>query len=145
MKNTFFIVWGLLTILFPLAAYGDDGEYASKQSVAPLLLQVNVRPALANPGTIVIFEVNFVDDPGDLNGGAAIITDSRGNYYQGLISDAKKSSGVFITSIQLSPLVKPGELLFDVSVVDLAGNLSNSVFVTVTVLQSKTMKSKQQG
>ena len=134
MKNTQLIVCVFLLLLIPLSGYGvEDGNSKNKNN-APILSNITARPNPVNPGAIIVFEITFVDESGDLNGGTAVITDSKGNLYHGIVSDAKGTSGTLITFILLDSLVKPGELLFDVSIVDLAGNLSNPVFAMITVL-----------
>ena len=95
------------------------------------------RPDQANPGAIIIFDIDFVDIPGDLNGGTAFVTDSQGNNLQGVVSNAEGTSGTLVTSIQLSPLVTSGLLTFEVFVQDRAGNSSNTVFVTITIFKVK--------
>jgi hypothetical protein len=112
----------------------DGGGGPTGPSDAPTLLGITVNPLQANPGAIIIFSIEFTDISGDLNGGTAVITDSQGNSYQGLVSNAGGVSGTLTTSITLHPLVTPGDLLFDIFVLDLAGNSSNKVFVNITVL-----------
>lgn len=134
MKNTQTIVCVFLLLLIPVSGYGAEDGNSTNQSHAPILSKIHVRPNPVNPGAIIVFEITFVDESGDLNGGTAMITDSRGNSYHGVVSDAKGTSGTLITFILLDSLVTSGELLFDVSIVDRAGNLSNPVFVMITVL-----------
>ena len=134
MENTRIIVCVFLLLLIPLSGYSVEDGNSTNQSNAPILSKIHVRPNPVNPGAIIVFEITFVDESGDLNGGTAVITDSRGNSYHGVVSDAKGTSGTLITSILLDSLVTPGELLFAVSVLDLAGNLSDPMFVTITVL-----------
>jgi hypothetical protein len=134
MKHTRIIIYILLLLLIPLSGYGAEDGNPKNQNNAPILSKIHARPNPVNPGAIIVFEITFVDEPGDLNGGTAVITDSRGNSYHGVVSDAKGRSGTLITFILLDSLVTPGELLFDVSIVDLAGNLSNPVSVMITVL-----------
>lgn len=101
----------------------------------PVLSNVKVRPKTAHPGATIIFEIDFVEVPGgDLNGGIATITDSQGNVYEGLISDAKGTTGTCITSIKLSPLVKPGEIMFSIFGVDVKENSSNTVYAKIDIL-----------
>lgn len=134
MKYTRIIICVFLLLLIPLSGYGAEDGNSTNQNHAPVLSKITARPNPVNPGAIIVFEVTFVDEPGDLNGSTVMITDSRGNSYHGVVSDAKGTSGTLITFILLDSLVTPGELLFDVSIVDRAGNLSNPVFVTITVL-----------
>jgi hypothetical protein len=112
----------------------DGGGGPTGPSDAPTLLGVTVNPLQANPGAIIIFSIDFTDISGDLNGGTAVITDSQGNSYQGLVSNASGISGTLTTSITLHPLVTPGSLFFDIFVLDLAGNASNIVHPSITVL-----------
>ena len=134
MKLTQIILVGFLVVVVVMVTgCGDDGG-PTGPSNAPILSEVIVNPPQANPGAIIIFSINFVDIPGDLNGGTAVITDSQGNSYQGLVSNAEGTAGMLTTSITLSPLVTPGELLFNIFVLDRAGNASNTVFVTILVI-----------
>lgn len=133
MKNNVFLI-GLIVVFLSIAGCdGGGGGGPTGPANAPVISNPRVRPNPANPGATLIFEIDFVDVPGDLNGGRAVITDNQGNNYQGLVSNAEGTSGVLVTSIQLSPLVSPGELLFTVYVVDLAGNSSQPVYVTLIV------------
>ncbi|MBD3305922.1 hypothetical protein GF339_06045 [candidate division KSB3 bacterium] len=128
-------VLGILLVGLVLGLGGCDGGGGGPTGPtnAPVLSNITARPNPANPGATIIFEIGFVDVPGDLNGGTAVVTDSQGNSYQGLVSNAEGTSGTLVTSIALSPLVTPGDLLFNVFVIDLAGNSSNTVFVTITI------------
>lgn len=134
MKRTWISISVFLLLLMPVSGYGAEDGNSTNQSHAPILSDITARPNPVNPGAIIVFEITFVDEPGDLNGSTAVVTDSRGNSYHGVVSDARGTSGTLITFILLDSLVTAGELLFDVSIVDRAGNLSNPVFVTITVL-----------
>ncbi|MDY0092535.1 MAG: hypothetical protein RBT80_07520 [Candidatus Vecturithrix sp.] len=130
-KNIFFI--GLFVIMLTISGCDSGGGGPTGPTNAPILSNPTVRPNPANPGATLIFEIGFVDVPGDLNGGTAVITDNQGNNYTGLVSNAEGTSGVLVTSIWLSTLVRSGELLFTIYVVDLAGNSSQPVYVTLLV------------
>ena len=127
------IFYLLLLVFITVTGCSDSGGGLTGPSNAPVLSNIIARPNPASPGATIIFEINFVDIPGDLNGGTAFITDSQGNNYQGLVSNAEGTSGTLVTSIVLSLLVTPGQLTFDVFVQDLAGNPSNTVLITITI------------
>jgi hypothetical protein len=127
------IVCVLLLFLLPITGCSDGGSGPTGPENAPILSNVYAQPNPANPGATVVFQINFVDFPGDLNGGVAYITDSQGNNYQGLVSNANGTSGTLVTSITLSTLVTSGQLTFDIFVQDLSGNSSNTVIVSITI------------
>jgi hypothetical protein len=111
-------------------------SYEKKEIVnTPKFSKVAVRPTSVHPGATIILEIDFIEAPdGDLNGGTAMISDSQGNIYEGIISDAKGSSGTCITSIKLSPLVKPGEIVLSIFGVDSKEHTSNTIHATLNVL-----------
>ncbi len=124
----------LLVVILSITGCSDGGGGPTGPSNAPILSTVTVNPPQANRGAIIIFSIDFVDIPGDLNGGTAVITDSQGNNYQGIVSNAEGTAGTLTTSITLSPLVASGDLLFNIFVFDQAGNASNTVFTTIVVI-----------
>lgn len=130
-KNIFFI--GLIVILAAITGCDSGGGGPTGPANAPVISNSRVRPNPAPSGATLIFEIDFVDVPGDLNGGTAVITDNQGNNYQGLVSNASGTGGTLVTSITLSPLIRPGTLQFTIFVVDLAGNSSNFDYAEITV------------
>ncbi|GAK58704.1 hypothetical protein U27_05679 [Candidatus Vecturithrix granuli] len=131
-KNIFFI--GLIVILAAITGCDSGGGGPTGPVNAPVIQNSRVRPNPAFPGATLVFEIDFVDVPGDLNGGTAVITDNQGNNYQGLVSNANGTGGTLVTSITLSPLLRSGtSLQFTIFVVDLAGNSSNFDYAEITV------------
>ena len=124
---------GLLVMVMSLTGC-DTGGGPTGPTNAPVLTAVTANPQQAYPGAIIIFSIVFTDIPGDLNGGTAVITDNRGGNYQGAVSNAEGTSGTLTTSIELSPLITTGQVVFSIYVVDRAGNPSNIVPVTITIL-----------
>lgn len=96
--------------------------------------QMTARPNPANPGSVIVFEMNFVENVENLKDGSVVITDSQGNSYRGQLSGTDDASGNFVTSIRLSPLLEAGELLFEVLILDQSGNLHKTklLFITIT-------------
>ena len=129
------LMWCLLLIvLIVITGCGDSGGGPTGPVNPPTLSTIAANPNPANSGAIIVFNIDYVDVDGNLNGGTSFITDSQGNNYQGLVSNAEGTSGRLVTSVTLSPLVTPGQLLFNVFVQDRAGNSSNTVFTTITIL-----------
>jgi hypothetical protein len=128
------LLWSLVGILCLTGCDGGGGP--TGPSNAPVLSNIRVNPSQVNQGTgvTIVFSIDFVDIPGDLNGGPVVITDSQGNRYESVVSDAVGTAGTLITSIQLSQWVPPGEVLLTIYVWDLAGNQSNPGYVTITVI-----------
>lgn len=128
------VVVGVLFMMLFVGMTGCDngGGGTTSPANAPVLSTVVVRPNPASPGSTIVFEINFVDVPGDLNGETAFISDGT-NTYQGLISNAEGGSGTLVTSMTLSPLLSPGNLVLSIFVQDRAGNTSNKVYVTLSV------------
>ena len=124
----------LLFVLILITGCGGGGGGPTGPVNPPTLSTITANPDPANPSAIIIFNIDYVDVDANLNGGTSFITDSQGNNYQGLVSNAEGTSGTLTTSITLSPLVTPGPLLFNVFVQDRAGNSSNTVFTTITIL-----------
>jgi hypothetical protein len=127
------VVLGMLWI----AGCPGGGVGPTGPTYAPVLSTVTANPTRANPGAIIIFSIDFVDIPGDLNGGTAVINIQGSSYQetvQSLVSNATGTAGTLTTSVELSPLVPRGDLQFSIFVVDLAGNSSNIVFVTITIV-----------
>ena len=134
MKRIFFLCFSLFVLFGPGCDGGGGGPTGPAN--APILdpQSVRVNPQQANPGSIIIFSIDFVDVPGDLNGGAVVITDNQGFRYDGIVSNAEGTAGTLTTSITLSPLVRPGDLLFTILVFDRAGNQGTIVYANIVVL-----------
>ena len=127
------LVCGLVVVLL-LAGCTDSGGGPTGPTNAPILTNVTVTPSPAHAGSIIIFAIDYTDISGDLNGGTAVITDNQGFRYNGGVSNAADTSGTLTTSVELSPLVRVGDLLFTIFVIDRAGNQSNLVYAAVTVI-----------
>ena len=100
----------------------------------PDLAEIHAQPDPVNPGAMVLLRIQFLDSPGDLNGGMVVVTDSQGNSYHQPITQADVSSGGITSSLTLSPLAASGELLLQVVVFNEDGHSSNAGFVTLKVL-----------
>ena len=101
----------------------------------PDLAHIHAQPDPVNPGAVVLLQIQFLDSPGNLNGGTVVVTDSQGNSYHQPITQADlSSSGGITSSLTLSPLVASGELLLQVVVFNEDGHSSNAGFVTLKVL-----------
>ena len=124
--------------LFILSSAGCDGDGGGPTgpAAAPILYQESVRVDRpeAYPGSIIIFSIDYVDASGDLNGGAVVVTDNQGFRYDGTVSNAERTAGTLTTFITLSPLVRPGDLVFTIFVFDRAGNQGTTVYATIVVL-----------
>jgi len=134
MKRILFLCLSLF-VLFSIGCGGGGGGPTGPAN-APILDQQSVRvnPSPANPGSIIIFLIDFVDVSGDLNGGAVVVTDNQGFRYDGFVSNAEGTAGTLTTSITLSLLVRPGDLVFTILVFDRAGNQGTIVYATIVVL-----------
>jgi len=127
----------LLVVVMPVAGCTDTGGGPTVPSNdAPILSNARVDSLEKNPGAIVIFSIDFVDVDGNLNGGTAVITDNQRFRYDNNsgVNNAVGTAGILTISIELSPLVAPGELVFYIYVQDQAGNPSNQVTATITIL-----------
>ena len=120
--------------VFILAGCGGDGDSPTGPETPPQLLEGGtVSPNPANPGADIILSIPFVDVTGTLNGGIAYITDSQGNSYEGLISNATGTSGTLNTTFQLSVLVQPGEVMLTIFVKNQNGQSSSNAYISLTV------------
>ena len=133
MKNRWLLGLVVLVVLTQFTGCGGGGGGPTDPSTAPVLSGIAVRPNPANAGANMILEIQYVDVNADLNDGIAYITDSQGYSYTGQVSNAPGTSGTLVTTFALHPLVKPGQLLFNIFVQDRSGNSSNTVYVTITV------------
>lgn len=135
MKRIFFLCLPLF-ILLGAAGCDNGGAGPTGPAEAPILYQESVRVdrSEAYPGSIIIFSIDFFDASGDLNGGSVVVRDSQGFLYNGTVSNAETTAGTLTTFITLSPLVRPGDLVFTIFVFDRAGNQSTTVYATIKVL-----------
>ena len=135
MKRILFLCLSLF-VLFSVGCDGGGGGGPTGPANAPILdpQSVTVNPSQARPGAIIIFSVDFVDVPGDLNGGSVIVTDSQGFRYDAVVSNAEGTVGTLTTFITLSLLASPGDVVFTIYVFDRAGNQGTTVYAEIIVL-----------
>jgi hypothetical protein len=138
MKKYAVLVWLLLTMLSVAGCPAGGGGPTGPANVAPTLTDVTTSASAqgVHRGELLIFFIGFVDLSGDLNGGPAVVTDDEDNRYDNLfVSNAESTSGTLTITITVSNLLTPNKQhLFTIVVFDQAGNLSNSVSASVTVL-----------
>lgn len=135
MKRRFLVCAGVLLALFVLTGCPTtDGPTGPAN--APILSEpVAVNPSPVNAGQTVILSIIFVDIPGDVNGGIAMVYDSQNNItYPNLpVSAQEVTSGTLTIALPLNPLVRSGSWLHSVFIYDRAGNQSNQVNAMVIV------------
>ena len=102
----------------------------------PNLSDVSTSAAAVHRGELLIFFIGFVDLSGDLNGGAAVVTDDQNYRYENLsVSNAAGTSGTLTITITVNNLLTPNKAhLFTIVVFDRASNQSNTVYATVNIL-----------
>ena len=115
---------------------GNTGGPTGPISSAPTLSQVTTSASQIHRGELLIFYIAFVDLSGDLNGGAAVVTDDQNYRYDNLfVSNAEGTSGTLTITITVNNLLTPGkDHLFTIVVFDRAGNQSDTVYATVNIL-----------
>ncbi len=115
---------------------GNTGGPTGPSIAAPNLSEVSTSAAAVHRGELLILYIAFVDLSGDLNGGAAVVTDDQNYRYENLfVSNAEGTSGTLTITITVNNLLTPGkDHLFSVVVFDRAGNQSNTVYATINVL-----------
>jgi hypothetical protein len=135
MKRRLLVCTGLLLVLFALTGCPTTTGPTGPASAPILSEPVTVNPSPVNVGQTVIFSINFVDIPGDVNGGTATVFDSQNNIaYNNLpVTAPEATSGTLTIAMPLNPLVRSGSWLHSIIVYDRAGNPSNQVFPTVVV------------
>ena len=135
MKSRFLVCAGVVFVLLVLAGCSPtDGPTGPAN--APILSEpVVVNPSPVNAGQTVIFSINFVDFPGDVNGGVAMVFDSQNNItYSNLpVTAFEVTSGTLTIALPLNPLVGAGDWLHSIFIYDRAGNQSNQVNAMVAV------------
>ena len=112
---------------------GGDNSPTGPENPPQLMDGGSVSPNPANPGADIIIAIPFIDVTGTLNGGIGYITDSQGNSYEGLISNAAGTSGTLNTTCKLSVLLQPGEVILTIFVKNQNGKSSNTVYIPLTV------------
>ncbi|GAK56452.1 hypothetical protein U27_03414 [Candidatus Vecturithrix granuli] len=133
MTSRIVIIWTLLTFCLAIPGYGKVDCLTAAPNNPPKITQMIVHPNPANPGATIILEMRVENAAANLSGGAVIATDSHGNNYQGKISSVEGTPDTFLTSIRLSPLTDPGDLIFEVFILDAAGNLHQTQFLAITI------------
>jgi len=142
MKRYYSIVVCVLLLLAILTGCpGNSGGPTGPSTSAPNLSNVttSATPPQGNGvhrGELLILYIEFVDLSGDLNGGAAVVTDDQDYRYENLfVSNAEGTSGTLTITITVNNLLTLGqEHLFTIVVFDRAGNQSNTVYATVSIL-----------
>lgn len=133
MKSTRIMMCILLCLWLPLCGYAQEHRRDAEPKAPPISTHITARPNPVNPGSTILLELHVEKAPANLQGGTVVAADSRGNAYRGQLSRAEGISDTFITSIRLSPLVEPGELLFEVFILDSAGDLNRTHFLLLTI------------
>ncbi len=133
------VVCVLLAIL--TGCPGNTGGPTGPSTAAPNLSNVttSATPPQGNGvhrGELLILYVEFVDLSGDLNGGAAVVTDDQDYRYENLfVSNAEGTSGTLTITITVNNLLTPAQdHLFTIVVFDRSGNQSNTVYSSVSIL-----------
>lgn len=127
------LVCTLLLCCLASPGYGENDRVTAVSNNPQRITELTVYPNPANPGATIILEMRIEKAAADLNGGAVIATDSHGNHYQGKISLVEGTPDTFVTSIRLSPLTDPGDLIFEVFILDAAGDLNQTQFLAITI------------
>lgn len=130
MKSTGILICILLCLGLPLDGYAQERRRNADPKDST---HITARPNPANPGSTVLLELHVKKAPANLQGGAVVVADSHGNAYRGQLCRAEGTSDSFITSIRLSPLVEPGDLLFEVFILDSSGDLNRTHFLLITI------------
>lgn len=133
MTSRIVIIGTLLMFCLAIPCYGEDDRVTAASNHPQKTTQMRVHPNPANPGATIILEMRIEKAAADLNGGAVIATDSHGNHYQGKLSSVEGTPDTFVTSIRLSPLTDPGDLIFEVFILDAAGDLNQTQFLAITI------------
>lgn len=128
MRSMNIIACTLLLCCLAIPGYSRD-KRVTAASDNPL----TAYPNPANPGATIILEMCVEKAAVSLSGGTVIATDSHGNNYQGKISSVEGTPDTFVTSIRLSPLTDSGDLVFEVFILDSAGNLHQTQFLMITI------------
>lgn len=127
------MIWTLLMFCLAIPGYGEDDRVTAASNHPQKSTQMSAHPNPANPGATIVLEIQVEKAAANLNGGAVIATDSYGNNYQGKISSVEGTPDTFVTSIRLSPLTDPGDLVFEVFILDAAGNLNRTHYLLITI------------
>lgn len=123
----------LLLFCLAIPGYGEDERVSAAPNKPQRISQMTARPNPANPGATIVVEISFEKAPANLNGGTIIAANSHGQVYRGQLSRVEGTPDTFITSIRLSPMVEPGDLLFEVFILDSAGDLNQTHFLLITI------------
>lgn len=133
-KKTYMICVGLAFLaLFSLSGCGGGGGGPTGPANPPQLTEYKVENEQpVHPGTTIVLSIDYIDPSATMNDGIAYITYSEGTY-QSAVSNATGSAGTLLVSFELSPLVKPGQLLVEVWVQNGDGSSSNTIQVLLNV------------
>lgn len=127
------MVCALLLLCLAIPGYSEEDHVNDAHNNPPKITQMIAHPNPANPGATIILEMQVEKATANLHGGAVIATDAYGNNYQGKISSVEGRPDTFVTSIRLSPLTDPGDLVFEVLILDAAGNLNRTYYLLITI------------
>lgn len=116
----------VLLVLFALISCSPSDGPTGPGSGPILSEPVTITPSSVRVGGTVMLSVPFIDIPGDVNGGLAMVYDSQNNIsYNNLpVTAPEATSGTLTIAVQLSPLVGSGRWLHSIIVYDRAGNQS---------------------
>lgn len=133
-RYALFLCMAILALMLAGCPAGTGGP-TDPTSAAPTLLEVRTSASQIPRGQLLIFYVTYVDLTGDLNGGAAVVTDDEKNRYDSLVSNAEPTSGELTINITVNNLLTPNQdHVFTIVVFDRGGNISNSRDAIVYIL-----------
>ncbi|PID58565.1 hypothetical protein CSB45_03205 [candidate division KSB3 bacterium] len=134
MRNTqtIYILLLALTALV-LSSCGGGGGPTGPSNPPQLTGYLVENEQEVRPGsTTIVVRIDYIDMSRTMQDGVAYITYSEGTYTS-TISNAAAASGTMLISFDLSPLVKPGELLVEVWVQNGNGESSNTIQILLNV------------
>jgi hypothetical protein len=119
--------------LFSLTGCGGGGGGPTGPENPPQLSNGRVfTEQPVHPGSIIALYIDYLDPSATMNDGTAYINGSIRTYHS-TVSNAPGIEGTLLVSFELSPLVKPGELLLEVWIRNRAGSLSNTIYIPLEV------------
>lgn len=133
MKATCILICILLCLGLPLCGEAEQSRKNADSKALPINTHITVRPNPVKPGSTILLELHIEKPPANLQGGTVVAADSLGNAYRGQLCRADGRSETFTTLLRLSPLVKPGDHLFEVFILDSAGDLNCTRFLLISI------------